>query len=236
MWEGKRVSLVFPAYNEEKSIKKSIDDFFNIGVVDEVIVVDNNSNDKTSDEIKKTKAKLFLEKNQGYGFALIRGLKEASGNIIITCEPDGTFVPNDIKKLLVYSEDFDVVFGSRTSKWCIWENSNMGWFLRIGNWFIGKILEYMYNGPSLTDVGCTFKLIKREQLDIIKDKFCVGGSSFSPEFMILCIKNKCKVVEIPLNYRPRIGESKITGKKTKAFKLGLKMIWLILAYRFLGKR
>jgi glycosyltransferase involved in cell wall biosynthesis len=232
MWNHKTISVVFPAYNEEENIRNAIQDFFSTGVIDEIIVVDNNSSDATAEEVKKTKAKLITEHRQGYGWANRRGLKEAKGDLIITCEPDGTFSAQDIFKLLAYSGDFDAVFGTRTSKECIWSGANMNWFLRLGNEFIAKLLEYCFNGPSFTDVGCTFKCISKSALRKIEKRFTVGGSHFSPEFMILCVMKNIRTVEIPLNYGKRIGTSKITGSFWKAFKLGLVMIGLILAYRF----
>lgn len=231
MWHNKKVSVVFPAYNEEKYIKKAIIDFMSTNVVDEIVVVDNNSNDRTAEEAGKTKARIVKEKRQGYGWANRRGLKEATGYYIITSEPDGTFIGKDVIKLLIYSDDFDAVFGTRTSKESIWSGANMNWFLRLGNVFVAKVLEYMFNGPCLTDVGCTMKLIKRDALKKIQRKFTVGKSHFSPEFMILCIKNKIKTVEIPVNYRGRIGESKITGSFWKAFWLGIVMLFLIFSYK-----
>jgi hypothetical protein len=104
--------------------------------------------------------------------------------------------------------------------------------MRISNVIVAKLLEYLHNGPCFTDVGCTMKMISRNGLNRIKNKFTVGGSHFSPEFMILCLKNKLKVVEIPVNYLKRIGESKITADFWKSAKLALKMIGLIFAYKF----
>lgn len=235
MYNGKKVSVIFPAYNEEENIRNAIEEFFATGVVDEIIAVDNNSKDTTAREIKKTKARYALEKRQGYGWALRGGLSEAKGDLIIMAEPDGTFLGKDIKRLLLYTDDFDVVFGTRTSKESIWSGANMNWFLRIGNWFIAKLLEYLFNGPSLTDVGCTLKLIKRDALQKIQGKFTVGKSHFSPEFMVLCIKNGIRCVEIPVNYKSRIGTSKITGDFWKALRLGFVMIGLIFRYRIFGK-
>ncbi len=232
MWKGKKVSVVFPCYNEEKNVRNAIKDFFSSGYVDEIIAVDNNSKDNTAKEIKKTKAKYILEKKQGYGNALMRGMKEAKGNIIITAEPDNSFIGKDVIKLLIYSDDFNVVFGTRTSKSLVWSGAKMNWFLRVGNWAVAKFLEYIHNGPCLTDVGCTMKLIKRKPYEKIKDKLSVGGNYFSPEFMIISIRSKLKCVEIPVNYRERIGESKITSDFWKSFKLGMKMIFLIIKYRF----
>ncbi len=232
MWKRKKVSVVFPCYNEEKNVRNAIKEFFSDKYVDEIIAVDNNSKDNTAKEIKKTNAKYFLEKKQGYGNALIRGMKEASGNIIITSEPDGSFIGKDIIKLLIYSDDFNVVFGTRTSKSMIGIGAKMNWFLRVGNWTVAKFLEYLHNGPCLTDVGCTMKLIKRESYEEIKNKLSVGSNHFSPEFMIISIRSKLKCVEIPVNYKERIGESKITSNFWKSFKLGMKMVFLIIKYRF----
>jgi len=228
MWKNQKVSIVFPAYNEEKNIRRAILEFFSCKYVDEILAVDNNSKDNTANEIKKTRAKYVLERKQGYGHALMRGMSEAKGDIIITAEPDGTFISKDVEKLLLYSDEFEVVFGTRTSKALIWSGAKMGWFLRLGNVFVAKVLEYLHNGPCLSDVGCTLKLIKKKGYIKIKNQLRVGGSHFSPEFMILCIRHKLKCVEIPVNYKERIGESKITADFWKSFKLGLKMLRLIV--------
>jgi hypothetical protein len=108
----------------------------------------------------------------------------------------------------------------------------MGWFLRYGNAAVAKYLEYLHNGPCLTDVGCTYKLIRRAVVEDISNFWTVGDSSFSPELMILCIRRGWRCVEIPVNYGVRVGISKITGSFKKAFRLGLRMIVLITKYRF----
>jgi len=230
MWKGNKISVILPSYNEESNIRRAVEDFYSTGVVDEVIVVNNNSTDKTVEEANKTNALVVNEKRQGYGWANRKGLYESKGDYVFTCEPDGTFVANDLYKFLHYAEEFDVIFGTRTSKSCIWSNANMDWFLRFGNVVVAKFLEYLHNGPCLTDVGCTFKFINKNALKRVMGKFSVGGSHFSPEFMVLCVRDKMKCVEIPVNYRSRIGESKITGNFWKAFKLGLVMISLIFGY------
>ena len=233
MWNKKTVSVVFPAYNEAENIANAIKDFLSTGIADEIVVADNNSRDGTGEKARKAGARVVLQTKQGYGWALRKGLEAAKGDLIITAEPDGTFVGKDILKLLVYSDDFDVVFGTRTSKELIWEGAKMNWFLRIGNVLVAKLLEYLFNGPCLTDVGCTMKLINRVALRKIQGKFTVGGSHFSPEFMILAIKNSLKCIEIPVNYKSRVGQSKITSNNWKSFKLGLTMIGMIIKYRFM---
>jgi len=125
-----------------------------------------------------------------------------------------------------------VVFGTRTSKSLIWSGAKMYWFLRAGNVIVAKLLEYLHNGPCLTDVGCTMKLIKKDSLERVQSQFSVKGSHFSPEFMILTIKNIIKCVEIPVNYKERVGDSKITSNFWKSFKLGIIMIGFIFKERF----
>lgn len=238
MWRNKKVSVIFPTYNEKDSIYNAIEDFFSCGYVDEIIVVDNNAAGGTAEEVLKTRAKLVREHKQGYGFAIQRGLKEASGDILIISEPDGTFVGRDVIKLLAYSDDFEVIFGSRTSTQLIWQGANMDWFLRIGNIAVAKMTEFLFNTTQLTDMGCSMRLIHRESLQKIQDRFTIGGSHFGPEFLCLTITQGLKFIEIPLNYNRRIGISSVTGDRKKAFTLGLKMIVLVWKYWFrsLGRR
>jgi len=227
VYNGKRVSVVIPAYNEEKGIKKTVKDFSK-PYVDEIVVVDNNSTDKTVSIAKQSGAKLVNEKKQGYGYAIRRGLKEAKGDIIILTEGDNTFIGNDMKKLLVYIEDVDMVLGTRLTKELREKGAKMNWFLYWGNYFLAKLIQFRFWGNvRLTDVGCTFRAINKKSLKKIVNKFKVGGSEFSPEMIIVALKNNIRTVEIPVHYRTRIGESKITSNFYKSFKVGLKMLKLI---------
>lgn len=232
LYKNKKVSIVMPAFNEGEYIADAITGFKTQSVVDEIIVVNNNSLDDTKKLALESGAIVLDEMRQGYGYACQRALLEGNGDYIILVEPDGTFDANDIEKLLAYSNDFDFVIGTRTATEMIWEGANMGTFLKWGNWAIAKLIEVLYNAPSLTDVGCTYRLIKKNALEKIKDEFSVGGSHFSPEMMILAIKSKISMIEIPVNYKERKGKSKITGKKWPAFKLGLTMIKMVILYRF----
>ncbi len=96
MWGDKRVSVVLMTYAERDSIRAVIEGFFETGVVDEVLVVNNNAQAGTERGGAKTKARQVHESRQGYGHATRRGLLEASGDLIVLAEPDGTFVPADI--------------------------------------------------------------------------------------------------------------------------------------------
>ncbi len=228
-----KISVVFPAYNEEKNIKQAIEDFKKISEVDEIIVVDNNSKDRTAELAIKTGARVVKENRQGYGYACQKGLREAKNEIIVLVEPDGTFFAKDIYKFLAYIDEFDLVLGTRTCKQMLKKGAKMNWFLRLGNIFLAKFVEFLFYTKEvrLTDVGCTYRMIKKKSLKKIIDKFSVGGNHFSPEMIIEAMMNDLKIVEIPINYGKRKGESKITSNFKKSFTLGLKMISLIIKKR-----
>jgi glycosyltransferase involved in cell wall biosynthesis len=233
MWKNKTVSVILPTYNEKDSIRQCIKDFFATGLVDEVIVINNNAAKGTSEEVAGTGAREVLETTQGYGAAIQRGFREASSQLLCVCEPDSTFEARDIEKLLAYSQDFDFVLGTRTTKEFIWEGANMGLFLKWGNYAVAKLMEVLFNSNCLTDVGCTYRIIDRDALAHMQPKFKILGSFFGPEMMLLALKSKISMVQIPINYKKRIGTSAVTGDPVKAFKLGCQMILLILRHKFL---
>ncbi len=238
MWHASTVSVVLMTYAEKDSIRSTIEGFLATGVVDEVVVVDNNAEPGTHAEVAATAAREVHEPRQGYGFATQRGLAEATGDLIVLCEPDGTFMPDDIFKLLVYSDDCDVVFGTRTTRELLWKGANMGFLLKWGNWGLAKVIEVLFNTSHLSDVGCTYRLLRREALDRVRNRFSVGSEHFGPELMLLCITSGLRTVEVPVNYLPRVGVSSVTGNLGKAARLGLRMFVHILAFRLrtLGRR
>ena len=232
-WKSKKISLILPTYNELDSIKKVINKFSGLKIFFEIIVINNNASIGTSDEIAQTDAVEIHEKKQGYGSAILRGFYESKGDLIVVCEPDDTFVEEDIYKLLAYSDSFDVVYGSRTMNDMIWDGANMGWFLRFGNWSVAKLLQILFNTCSLTDVGCTYRLIKRSSMLKILKKSKVVSNFFGPEMMLISILLNLKIIQIPINYRERVGISSVTGSFKKAFILGIQMILLILKFRMM---
>ncbi len=234
MWRDKKISVIFPTYNEKDSIRAAIEDFLACGYVDEVVVVNNNAVEGTDEEVRATLARLVHEKRQGYGYAIWKGLEEATGDLLIIAEPDGTFSGHDVVKLLAYCDDVPVVLGTRTQREFIWEGANMGFFLKWGNWFAAKLIEFLFNTTLLTDVGCTFRLLSREAYRQIAPQFSVGGSAFGPQMTLLSILNGIPFIEIPVNYKRRVGKSSVTGSKLRAFFLGLEMIAMILRYRLVS--
>jgi glycosyltransferase involved in cell wall biosynthesis len=231
MWRGKTVAVIFPTFNEKDSIRAATLDYLATGLVDELIVVNNNAAPGTSEEIAGTGAREIFESKQGYGHALLRGIDQCGADLVVLCEPDNTFIARDLIKLLVYSEDVPVVFGTRTTREFIWAGANMGRFLRWGNWAVAKMTEVLFNTTILTDMGCTYRLFHRKAIQRIRPHLTIGGSHFGPQLLLEVLAHGIPFVEIPVNYRSRVGESSVTGDLWKAFVLGMRMIALVLEYR-----
>lgn len=230
-------SLIIPVYNEVNSITFVLDDFKD--VVDEIIVADGGSTDKSIEKIKNfnhPKVKLIQKKFLGYGDALRNGIDLASGDIIILVEGDATFRSRDIFKMYEYIKDCDMVLGTRTTRELIAQGANMNSKLRFGNLILAKIIEVLWwndGGSRLTDVGCTFRLFWKSEYDAVKNNFVGIGPEFSPEMMIEFLRNKKRIIEIPVSYYKRIGgTSKHSENISHIARTGFKMLGLIIKKKF----
>lgn len=235
MYKGKKLSVILPAYNEEESIADVICDFYETDFVDEIIVVDNNSKDKTVQVARRTKkARIVKEKRQGYGYAIWKGLEEAKGDILVTCDADKTYVAEDIKKLLAKSLRYDFVWASRVHKKYLLKGTNMGLVRRTANRAISKLIQILFSGPELTDLGATFRLLNRRPYEKIRQYFRTGGGHFQPELTILALLNRFSITEVPVHYGARSGKSKISGSFIGGLKTAKAMLGLIVQYRIQG--
>lgn len=231
-----RVSVVIPTYNESAAIGDVIEDF--IDKVDEIIVADNQSPDGTAD-IARTKGATVISKPlAGYGEAMRCALQATTGDILVLAEGDASFTADDLPKILAYMRDADMVIGTRTTKQMIEQGANMDAFLRWGNVLAAKVLQFLWirQEPRFTDLGCTYRAIWRDTYLSIRDNLSAIGPEFSPEMMVEVLRAERKIIEIPVTYRPRIGDvSKHSGSKLAILKTGTKMLWLIFRRR-LGLR
>ena len=216
MWEDKKLSVVLMTYAERDSIRGVIEGFFATGVVDEVVVVNNNAQEGTSEEVAATDAREVHEPKQGYGHAIRRGLREARGDLALLAEPDGTFVPRDVFKMLSFSGECEAVLGTRTTRELIWSGANMGRLLRWGNWAVAKMVEVMFNTSHISDMGCSLRLFNRRMADYVADNLKVGGSHAGAEILMLVLVSGARYVEIPVNYLPRVGRSSVTPYSTRS--------------------
>lgn len=237
-----RICVALTAYNDETPIYEAVKDFKSQRGVQEVIVVDNNSVDNTALRAREAGARVVREEKQGYGYACMRGLRETllnkNANVITLAEGDRTFRAYDMKKLIPYLDNADLVLGTRTTQELLDQKSQLDWFYVWGNLFLAKLIQLKYwsvkcwGKVRLTDVGCTFRAIRPEALSKIIDQLDVGGDHFSPHMILTALENDLKVVEVPVTFRERVGESKGAGSnKRKAIKVGLQMLWHILTYQ-----
>ena len=231
MWNERTLSVVLPTYNEKESIADAVVAFEKLGIVDDIIVINNNAAEGTSDEVATTSAREVVETTQGYGAAIKRGLREADTDLVCVCEPDGTFDPSDLLKLLPFTSECDFVVGSRTVSNFIWEGANMGWFLRWGNWAVAKTIEVLFNTSYLSDVGCTFRVVSRQRVDLLLPELTLDGSAFGLEMLMAAVRQRARIVQVPVNYRPRVGVSSVTGELGKTVPLGLEMLSMVLKMR-----
>lgn len=241
------ISVVIPAYNEENNIANVINDYKSQKNVKNVIVVDNHSSDQTVSIAKKSGA-LVIEKNENKGFAdsCLVGLKKAletNTNVIVLTECDRTYAGHDMEKLVPYLDECDMVIGTRLIQVLTEKNNQNGMFNTWGNFFLAKLIQIKYFSllhmgiVSFTDVGCTYRCIRRDALEKIINKMIEDynrnidpdGWAFIPYFNMIGIENELKIVEIPITFRKRHGESKSqANKKTKGILYGLRFIWFII--------
>ncbi|PIS47846.1 MAG: glycosyltransferase family 2 protein [Elusimicrobia bacterium CG08_land_8_20_14_0_20_51_18] len=229
--KNSKITIGMTAYNDELSIGKAVGDFIRQENVKTVVVVDNNSVDKTSEEAEKAGALVVREEVQGYGASCLRALKEAMKHSDIIClvEGDCTFSGSDLKKLAAYLENADMVVGTRTTKELNAPDSQMSLPLQWGNVLMAKLVQLRFRHVRLTDMGCTFRLIRKAALEKIVDRLEVKGNHFLCEMILTALGNDLMVIEIPVTLKKRVGESKGVGNNFfKAAATAFQMWKLIL--------
>lgn len=229
-----KVGVGLTAYNDEQAIGAAVRDFKqNVDGLVDLVVIDNNCKDRTTEVAKKAGARVVREEKQGYGYACMRALREAASrkdvDVVILCEGDGTFSAADAKKLLAYIENADMIVGTRTVVEVLDPDSQVDWFINWGNKFIARMLQIRHWGKvRLSDVGCTYRAIRKDALWRILPKLHEGGNAFSPHMLNVTLENGLTVMEVPVTFRQRVGESKGVGnRKLKGLGVGFTMLWHI---------
>lgn len=234
-----RLIVALTAYDDEASIGAAVRDFIEHPLVRSVIVVSNNSRDDTMERARAAGAIVFNEMKQGYGQCVYRCLQEAiahSEDLVLLCEGDRTFRAYDIGKLLAYIPHADIVNGTRTVEQLLARSTQLSTFMYYGNLFAGKLLEAKHLGRStLTDVGTTYKLCRREALiSLMPNLMPTVNLEFNAHFLDVALTMGCDVVECPITFHPRVGVSK--GGNTnnrRALRVGLRMILgIVTSWRF----
>jgi glycosyltransferase involved in cell wall biosynthesis len=225
------VTVALTAYNDQESIGEAVRDFRRHPRVARVIVVSNNSTDRTFDTAQAEGALTVNEDRPGYGRCVYRccqeALRHADTDLIVLCEGDRTFRAADIDKLIAYAPHADIVNGTRTVEALRAKRTQLTTFMFYGNLFVAKLLEAKHLGRStLTDVGSTYKLSRREVLTTLLPKLNPAiNLEFNAHFVDEALAAGLVVVECPITFHPRVGVSK--GGNTddmRALRVGLGMI------------
>ena len=228
---NKRIKVIIPAYNEEKSIVKVIQDIPSI--VDEIIIVDNNSSDQTAKNAQQAGAKVLTEIKKGYGNACLKGISYVKSqthqtDIIVFLDGDFSDYPEELTKLIapIINDNIDFVIGARVSEFR--EKGSMTRPQIFGNWLATTLMSLLFNS-KFTDLG-PFRAIKYHKLLALKIEDKTYG--WTVEMQLKALKNNYSYQEIPVKYRNRIGVSKVSGTIKGAIFAGVNILYWIFKYSF----
>lgn len=230
MIEKKNIVVIIPAFNEENSVENVLREIPK-ELVSEVIVVNNNSNDKTKINAQNGGATVLDERRQGYGYACLKGIeyvkeKISKPDIIVFIDADYSDYPEEMKDLIkpIIEQDYDMVIGSRALGKR--ERGSMTPQQVFGNKLATSLMKFLY-GVKYTDLG-PFRAIKFDKLLELEMEDTTYG--WTVEMQLKAAKKKMKVTEVPVNYRKRIGFSKISGTIKGTLMAGYKIITTLLKY------
>ena len=231
-----KIKVIIPAYNEEDSIAKVINDIPTI--VDEIIVISNNSTDKTEENAANAGATVLKESKRGYGYACLKGMdyiastslsyQEKKPDIIVFLDGDYSDYPEQLTELInpIIKDNIDFVIGSRVKE--LREVGSMTPQQVFGNW-LATFLMNIFFGAKFTDLG-PFRAIKYQKLLQLKMEDKTYG--WTVEMQLKAIKQHFSYKEVPMKYRNRIGISKVSGTLKGSILAGVKILGWIFKYSF----
>ncbi|MCK4776607.1 MAG: glycosyltransferase family 2 protein [Candidatus Krumholzibacteria bacterium] len=199
-----KISVVIPCYNEEEGVRYVIDGLPEC--IDEVVVVDNNSTDRTAEVARSLGANVVFEKRKGYGAAYKAGLPAATGDVIVTLDGDGTYPSEQIPELVDYLEDQNLDFIS-ASRFPLKNPEAMNFTNKIGNNVLTIAMLLLYGTPIKDSQSgmWIFRTRVLPKLNLTSD-----GMPLSEEIKIEAIRAKdVAFAEYHVNYHPRVGEVKL---------------------------
>jgi len=225
------IKVIIPAYNEQDSIANVVNDIPKI--VDEIIVISNNSTDNTEINAKNAGATVLKENQKGYGFACLKGMDYISKQknkpeIIVFLDGDYSDYPEQLTEIIapIINDNIDFVIGSRVKK--SRETGSMTPQQVFGNW-LATFLMKLFFGAKFTDLG-PFRAIKYDKLLALKMKDKTYG--WTVEMQLKALKQELTYVEVPMKYRNRIGVSKVSGTIKGSIFAGVKILGWIFKYSF----
>jgi len=218
------ISLVIPTLNEEKAIGKVLAEIPR-HIVDEVIIVDS-STDNTPKIAEEMEAKVIRELRKGYGRALQTGIENAMGDVIVYMDGDHSYNPQEISKMVesILNGEHDIVLGSRISRKML--PKSMNFLNKFGNLALSLIFDLFFL-KKVKDTQSGFRAVKKASLKNLT--YRDYGMPYVTEQLIKLAKRGVRIGEVPITYRPRIGETKLC-----AWTDGFKILKCMFKGRFRG--
>ena len=224
------IDVIIPAFNEEQSVGKVVSTIPR-DLVTEVVVADNNSTDRTAEIAREAGATVLPAPRQGYGSACLVGIahinqKAMPPDIVVFMDADYSDHPEQLKDIVapILAGEMDMVIGSRALG--AREKGSIAPQQIFGNWLATRMMRVLY-GVSFTDLG-PFRAITLEALNALEMKDKDYG--WTVEMQVKAAKQKLRFTEVPVDYRKRIGKSKIAGTVKGTILAGYKIITTILKY------
>jgi len=223
------IKVIIPAYNEADSIEKVIGDIPTL--VSEIIVVSNNSSDATESIARKAGATVLKESRRGYGYACLKGMKYLSElpskpDIVVFLDGDYSDYPEQLVEIIkpIIEDKVDLVIGARNKK--LREKGSMTGPQVFGNWLATRLMQLFF-GSKFTDLGPFRAITYTKLLDLnMKDK----TYGWTVEMQLKALRQKYSYVEVPVKYRNRIGDSKVSGTLKGTIFAGIKILGWIFKY------
>jgi len=195
------LTIVLPALNEEEAVGRVIDELRELGY-ERILLVDGHSVDKTVELAKKRGVMVVPQDGIGKDGAIRTAIDNVETPYFLVMDCDYTYDPRDIDRLLVGREKYDMIIGARSNG-----RSNISTAHRFGNWAISSTFKYLL-GSGLTDVCSGMYLLRTEAVKEIN----LNNSGFSVEVNIASQMTMRRTVgEVPISYRKRIGEQKLSS-------------------------
>jgi glycosyltransferase involved in cell wall biosynthesis len=224
------IKVIIPAFNEEKSIVKVIAEIPDL--VEEIVVVNNNSTDQTVQVSTKAGATVLTEKSKGYGYACLKGIdylsqKDKTPEILVFLDGDFSDFPQELTKVIqpILDDKADFVVGARIKE--LRESGSLTPQQVFGNWLACFLMKILYQS-SFTDLG-PFRAIRWDTLENLKMSDKTYG--WTIEMQLKVLRQKISYQEVPVSYKKRIGVSKVSGTVKGTIFAGVKIIgWIFKHY------
>lgn len=225
------IKVIIPAYNEADSIALVINEIPKL--VNEMIVVNNNSTDDTAKIAQNAGATVLFEPQMGYGHACLKGMEYIAGltkkpDIVVFMDGDYSDYPEELTKVVrpILEDDIDFVIGARVKS--LQEKGSMTPQQHFGNWLATFLMRLLF-GATFTDLG-PFRAIKYQKLLDLNMQDKTYG--WTIEMQLKALKQNLTYIEVPLKYKKRIGVSKVSGTIKGSIFAGAKILGWIFKYSF----